>query len=82
MIEKRIYSLNLSAYLFSSTGIFPSVRKEEDTEVFYCVFPEEEKVSQAIRNYRDTECQVNIHSFLSAYRTLREVIKDIRGSEV
>lgn len=79
--EKRIYSLNLATYVFLTTGIFPIVRKEENEEVYYCVFPEVDQVGKAINHFRNVDCVVNIHNYLNAYRTIREVIKEIREGD-
>ena len=80
MIEKRIYGLNLAAFLFYATGIMPVIRYDEN-KVFYCVFPEEEQVGKAITAYRRSDCMANIHQYLNAYRTIRDTIKEIREGE-
>lgn len=76
--EKRVYSLNLAAYIYWATGITPTV-KRENAKLFYCVFPENEKISQAIRNYRQPETEVELHKFLNCYSIIRDMISISRG---
>lgn len=76
--EKRIYSLNLAAFIYSATGLMPEI-KHENAKLFYCVFPENEQVSQAIRDYRQTGATVEIHRFLNCYGVIRDMIQVMRG---
>lgn len=45
--EKRIYSLNLGAYLLSTTHIIPEIRRDEETGSFYLIFPQTEEIKKA-----------------------------------
>lgn len=78
MEERRVYSLNLIAYVAMATGIEPDLRIDENT-VIYAVFPEDSRVAYAIHDWKSADCQVNIHGFLAAYRNLRRSIKEVRG---
>lgn len=76
--EKRMYSLNLAAYVMMITGIEPNVGVEygNDTTLCYLVFPECEAVAAAIAAYRADN---GLHSFLNAYAELREILNDARA---
>lgn len=77
-MNKRIYSLNLIAYIFLKTDLEPDIYADENN-MFYAVFPECRGVAYAIKTYRQYECYVEIHSYLNCYKVIRERIKDIRG---
>lgn len=77
-MEKRVYSLNLAAYIQMHTGIEPHLGAEyDDTKgtLVYCVFPEIEAVAAAIRTYKQDEV---LHEYLQSYALLREQIKQVR----
>lgn len=78
-MEKRIYSLNLIAYLWNITGQKPVISQDETNGAFYAVFPDSAEISQAITEWKDENCVVNIHSFLETYKKLREDINSKRG---
>lgn len=76
-MSKRIYSLNLAAFITMETGIEPELDIDitDGNGLVHCVFPECDKVADAIRNYkRDKE----LHEFLQTYADLREKIKTLR----
>lgn len=78
---KRIYSLNLAAYVMMQTGIEPTLEIEYSPAgngLVYCQFPKCEGVKAAVRAYKaDTQ----LHNFLQSYADLREQIKEIREGE-
>ena len=76
--KKQIFSLNLMAFIWDYTGIEPSLYME-DGGLIYGQYPEGGVVGEAIRKYRDPDCQVNLHSFLNTYKALREKINALRG---
>lgn len=81
MKEKRMYSLNLAAYVMMDTNIVPKVGTEVNDigTLCYLVFPENEAVFAAIDNYRkDTE----LHSFLNSYGLLRQMLNEARGDKL
>ena len=74
---KRIYSLNLAAYIRMTTGIEPELEIDynDGNGLVHCVFPEIEAVKCAIDDYkRDAALQCFLHS----YAELREEIKCAR----
>lgn len=79
MDEKRIYSLNLAAFIIASTGLEPEVKLEEETNLYYCKFPENEEVSNCIAAFRQPQVQVDLHSFINTFRELKAKIKALRG---
>ena len=72
-MEKRIYSLNLAAYIMMVTGEEPKIGNEED--LYYCVFPQNSAVSAAIAEYK---LEAELHDYLESYRELRERINSCR----
>lgn len=78
-MTKRIYSLNLAAYIQMETGIEPDLDIDysdaNGSGLVHCVFPECEAVSSAIANYKKDNV---LHEFLRSYADLRASIKDIR----
>lgn len=75
---KRIYSLNLAAYIQMKTAIEPTldIDYSDGNGLVHCVFPECEGVSAAIREYKKDNA---LHQFLQSYSELREQIKEARG---
>ena len=76
-MEKRIYSLNLIAYVAMRTNLTPTIGRDENG-VFYATFPEVRGVAYAIRDWKNNKCNVEIHTFLNEYKDLRERISKIR----
>ncbi len=75
-MKKRIYSLNLIAYIMMTTEIEPTFEKDEEG-VVYATFPLCQGVSFAIRQFRDKKCSVNLHCFLDTYKTIRKGIREV-----
>lgn len=75
MEEKRIYSLNLATYVALTTGILPVVKREGDNNLFYCVFPEDKRVGQAINEFRAPDVEVDLHRYLNCYHIIKDMIK-------
>ena len=77
MIEKRIYSLNLAAYIMANTNITPEVGVGHGNKgtLCYLVFPECDGVAAAINDYRNNR---ELHHYLGAYKELREILDEAR----
>lgn len=77
-VMKRIYSLNLAAYIQMKTAIEPTldIDYSDGNGLVHCIFPECEGVSAAIREYKKDEA---LHQFLQSYAELRAQIKEARG---
>lgn len=73
---KKIYSLNLIAYIMLTTEIEPTYEKDKDG-LIYAKFPHCQGVSFAIRQFRDSKCSVNLHSFLNCYKAIRKGIREV-----
>ena len=76
-MEKRLYSLNCSAYVATVTNIMPVVRKDEENGTAYFVFPECEGVKSAIHWFKDGQPNVALHEFLTSIRFLRQAMKEV-----
>ena len=79
MEEKRIYSLNLAAYIIVTTGLEPNYYADEVSGVYYCVFPQCEEVLEAIGSFRQSTVTVNLHQYLNEFKRLKEKIAALRG---
>lgn len=78
-MEKRIYSLNLAAYIQMVTKIEPELDidySDEGGGLVHCKFPECEGVRAAIKEYKNDK---HLHEFLQSYADLRDNIKVARG---
>ena len=73
---KKIYSLNLIAYIKLTTEIEPTYGKDFDGTI-YAVFPYCQGVSFAIKQLRDSKCAVNLHSVLNCYKDIRKGIREV-----
>ena len=73
-MEKRIYSLNLIAYLIYETNTKPILESENDT--VYAIFPQTDEIAAAIRQFKSENCTVELHRYLNIFKTLK---RDIRG---
>lgn len=81
--EKRIYSFNLLAFIEMRTGIETELHQDQEKKgLFYGLFPEDEKIKNAINEYRQKDCQVNLHDYLHAFKKLRDRINEIRKAGV
>mgnify|MGYP004620488229 FL=1 len=74
---KRIYSLNLAAYIRMATGLEPDLEIDykDGNGLVHCVFPEIDVVRYAIEDYKRDE---SLQRFLHSYAELREQIKFAR----
>lgn len=71
---KKMFSLNLAAYVLYSTDIIPEIKRDETTNTCYCIFPECEGVQIAIRQYRDNKATVQLKEFLEALKEIRQMM--------
>ena len=77
MTDKRLYSLNCSAYVAATTNIMPQVLEDTDTHTAYFVYPECDGVATAIRQYKEGQPKIYLHDFLTAIRFLRKAMKEV-----
>lgn len=77
MKERRMYSLNLAAYVMMVTDLIPEVGVEKDEQgtLCYLVFPECAAVAIAINQYKKNK---ELHKFLNAYSDLRNMLNEAR----
>lgn len=76
---KKIYSLNLAAFIMLHTNFEPEVEVDWDEEkgcLVALVFPECEAVSAAIAAYRNDN---DLHAYLQKYKDLRQIIAEARA---
>ena len=59
-----------------TTEIEPTYEKDKDG-LIYAKFPYCQGVSFAIRQFRDSKCSVNLHSFLNCYKAIRKGIREV-----
>lgn len=75
--ERRMYSLNLAAYVMMVTELTPTVGVEKNDQgtLCYLVFPECAAVAMAINQYKKHK---ELHKFLNAYAELRNMLNEAR----
>lgn len=79
MNEKRIYSLNLGAYLIATTNLLPTIKEDENTHTFYMLFPQCAGIAMAIDEYKNGNPQIRIKDFLRAIKQLRNSFNENGG---
>ena len=75
-MEKRIYSLNLAAYIIATTNLLPQLARDEESATYYMLFPPCEGVASAVREFKKHNPTLPIHDFLRAIKLLRASIKE------
>jgi len=75
---KKIFSINLAAYIMATTGVVPDFAQEDETQMAYMVFPESAEVTAAIRTYKRDNPSVLLHDFIKAIKQIREYINTKR----
>jgi len=81
--SKKIFSINLAAYLITVTDLLPQIIYDNVSGQFYFVFPETQGVNWSIEKYKNGNPTIKLHSFLKAIKQVRESISAARdGVEV
>ena len=75
-MEKRIYSLNLAAYIIATTNLLPQLARDEESATYYMLFPPCAGVAGAVREFKKHNPTLPIHDFLRAIKLLRASIKE------
>lgn len=78
-MNKRIYSLNLAAYIAARTNLLAEVVEDTNTHSYYFVFPECAAVKAEILNYKKNNPSIEIHDFLREIKKIRETIAAKKG---
>lgn len=81
MKYKKIYSLNLIAFLQYFTGIKGKLMLEPDKNQVYALFPDDVEIKLAIKEFKNNGCMVNLHSYLNEFKSLKNEISAIRGGK-
>lgn len=75
-MEKRIYSLNLAAYIIATTNLLPQLARDEESATYYMIFPPCAGVASAVHEFKKHNPTLPIHDFLRAIKLLRASIKE------
>ena len=75
-MEKRIYSLNLAAYIIATTNLLPQLVRDEESATYYMLFPPCAGVAGAVREFKKHNPTLPIHDFLHAVKLLCASITD------
>ena len=78
---KKIFSINLAAYLIASTDLIPQIIYDKQSQQYYFVFPETRGVEWAIDKYKFGNPTIRLHSFLKSIKQVRERINVARKTE-
>lgn len=76
---KRIYSLNLIAYVAYRTNLNPLLLLDEDGRTYYGVFPECSGVELAIEEFRQKKVRVELHRYLNMFRVIKVDIYNLKS---
>lgn len=68
----------MMTYIILRTDLTPQLVLDENG-MAYAIFPECRGVTYAIRDFRQDKCKVEIHSFLTIYKQIKDKIKLMRG---
>lgn len=82
MNEKRMYSINLGAYVMATTNLIPVLKKDETTNSYYMVFPRCAGIDSAIRQFKTQNPQIAIHDFLRAIKQIRESMEVCKNANL
>lgn len=66
-------------YITLKTNLEPTLGVDEENGFVYGVFPICRGVTYAIKDFRQDKCKVEIHSFLTVYKELKNKIRLMRG---
>ncbi|MDK2800583.1 MAG: hypothetical protein PWQ70_2202 [Clostridiales bacterium] len=77
--QKRLYSLNLAAYLLCKGFNNYKIFKDAETNKYYFIFPQSPKIAEAIKKYKNGEKE--LHKFLQAYKQIRLMIQKAEECE-
>jgi hypothetical protein len=80
--ERKIYSINLAAYLIATTDLLPKIEYDSASRTYYFVFPQTQGVSWSIDKYKNGNPTIRLHSFLKAIKQVRESINVAKGTGV
>lgn len=75
----RVFSINLAAYLYLATELYPTFHWDDEQQTVYFVFPEVAAVKMAITEFRYGRPLVKLHDYLRAIRTIRGDLRQHRG---
>lgn len=78
-VSKRIYSLNLIAYVAYRTNLNPLLLLDEDGRTYYGVFPECSGVELAIEEFRQKKVRVELHRYLNMFRVIKVDIYNLKS---
>lgn len=76
--SKRIYSLNLLAYIAYRTNLTPLLLLDEDGRTYYGVFPECSGVELAIEEFRQKKVRVELHRYLNMFKDIKVSIFNLK----
>lgn len=77
MNKKRMYSLNLAAYVITATDLEPQVEVDETTHTAYFIYPECAAVAIAVNKYKAGYPYIDLHKFLAAIKRLRTKMTEV-----
>ena len=69
---KKVFSLNLICFLRCKGLKESNVGISKETNKVYFVFDETEELTNLIAEYKDRGTMVNMHDFISEFKTLKE----------
>jgi len=77
-MEKKIFSLNLMAYIICKTGYKPQLTQNDEGSIF-AIFPECDEINNAIKEFKR---DLKLHDYLECFKKIKENIYQIRQVRV
>ena len=77
-MEKKIYSLNLIAYIIYETATKPVLRSENNT--VFAIFPETAEIAAAISQFKKDSCTVELHKLINIFKDLKKEIRGVKNA--
>ena len=69
---KKIYSLNLAAFIYMITHLEPHLYEDEMGKISF-LYPDTSEITLLINIYRKNQISVNLKEFLNAFRTIKKL---------
>lgn len=78
MIYKKLYSLNLVAYIYMITKEEPILGKDPRTGSVYFLYPDNDTTNFLVSTYKNTNPRVGLKDLTDAFRHIRTTMRAFR----
>lgn len=78
MTHKKLYSLNLVAYIYMNTKEEPILGKDPRTGSVFFLYPDNNIINFLINTYKNNNPIVNLRDLTESFRHIRAVMRSYR----